>query len=139
MTRAIAMEKKFIRIYFIVILYSLLYVSCSKSDFLNTRPDQSQVVPSTLEDFQALLDHDNTFNGGSSFGVTPNIGHIGTDDYWVTDANFDASYQYERNAYIWAKEIYSGTNSKDWSFPYRAVLYANIALDGIEEIPPKTL
>lgn len=124
-------------IIFMGILLVFLCTSCNKTEFLKEKPNQSQVIPTTLDDFQALLDEDNVFNGGGSFGIVPNLGQIASDDFWTVDASFDASNPYERNAFIWAEEIYEGTAIKDWSFPYRAVLYANIALEGIEEIIPK--
>lgn len=137
MTNVTTMTIKSTILYLCGVMLVWQSVSCSKSEFLNAKPNQSQVIPSTLEDFQALLDNDNVFNGGSSFGVVPNLGLIASDDFWTTDANFDASNPHERNAFIWAKEVYESVNVRDWSFPYRAVLYANIALDGIEDITPQ--
>lgn len=118
-----------------IIVSLLLLLSCKKSDFLNAKPDQAMVVPSTIEDYQAILDEDNAMNG-QNFGVTPGLGLLGSDDFFVTDAHFASGSQYIRNAYIWAKDIYDGTAIGDWAKPYRAIYYANTTLEGINKITP---
>ncbi len=89
----------------------LVYIpACKKSTFLNTRPDQSLVVPSTVQDLQAILDNDQRVNGTAGLGGSvPSLGEVGADNYYVSDEDLNNNAPYlEQNAYIWAQKIYSG-------------------------------
>lgn len=116
-------------------ILSLILGSCRKSNFLDKRPDQSQVVPQTLDDFQAMLDNDKIMNGAGGFGVTPALGDISCTDYFITDEDLiNITPVPERNMYTWQKDIFSDAPVLDWNLPYRAVFYANNVLQGINEI-----
>ncbi len=58
------------------LLTMIVFAACKKSNFLETKPDQSLVVPTTLSELQGLLDNDVVMNGGGNFGVTPSLGEI---------------------------------------------------------------
>ncbi|MDM8177751.1 hypothetical protein QT327_25945 [Olivibacter sp. 47] len=49
-----------------IIACLLLLMGCSKSEFLSENPNRSQIVPTTLDDFQAILDRDIEMNGVGS-------------------------------------------------------------------------
>ena len=116
-----------LKYYFLLLLP--LFVSCKK-DFLEAKPDKTLVVPSTLKDFQALLDNTNIMNSWM-----PYLGEIGSDDYYLQDATWNAfSYAPEKNGYIWAKDIFEGNTSADWEYMYRIVFYANNVLEGLEKL-----
>ncbi|TDW99816.1 RagB/SusD family nutrient uptake outer membrane protein [Dinghuibacter silviterrae] len=105
---------------------------CSRSDFLNEKPQQSLVVPTTLQDFQNILDNDNIMNGSLYTGVVPSLGEIATTDYYVTDADYQSHLSFqEENEYIWALYPYPGADVPDWDLPYQAILYANEVIGGI--------
>lgn len=116
-----------------LILSVAMIASCSKSNFLSQKPDQSLVVPTTLQDFQMILDNDAVMNGEINYGVAPSLGEIATTDYYVTQNNyqtlFDAQEQLE---YIWAADPYPGVDVADWDRPYTAILYANEVINGIQ-------
>lgn len=113
-----------------IILFAL--VSCGK-EFLDIRREANQVVPTTISDFQALLDLNWVMNEKPSVG----LGIIGADEYRISDDRFFAlSSAYQRNAYIWAEEIFEGGQSEDWNLAYQRILYANMALD-VEKIIPR--
>lgn len=115
-----------------VMVFLVLVAGCNKNDFLNEKPQQSQVVPTTLQDFQAILDNDNVMNGALNMGVVPTLGEIGTTDYYLADSNFRGHLSIqEQNEYIWAVNPYPGTDVTDWDLPYIAVLYANEVITGI--------
>ncbi len=115
--------------YYYLLLVLPLFVSCKK-DFLEAKPDKKLVVPSTLQDLQALLDNTNIMNAWM-----PYLGEIGGDDYYLQDDSWETlSYPPEKNGYIWAKEIYQGNASYDWEYMYRIVFYANNVLEGLEKI-----
>jgi hypothetical protein len=104
--------------------------SCNKQDaWLDAKQKKSDVVPSTLKDFQAILDDYYFMNDNF-----PGIGLVGADNYYMTEPNYNALPQVERNAYLWKKDIYEGQSAYDWTTGYRTVEYANIVLDGLKKI-----
>lgn len=106
------------------------FASCNKADFLDTKPNQSLVIPSTISDYQALLDDDNTMN--YAFGV-PYMGEEGCDNYYVTTAQYTSAVidDLDRNICVWAQQLYAGQEIPDWDIPYQWVFYANSALGGL--------
>ncbi len=84
-----------------IILLSLTIstlISCRK-DWLDAKPDKALVVPSTLQDYQALLDNSsNTFNIDQ-----PALGEISAGDFYVLYPRWQTlNTNQEKNAYIWA-------------------------------------
>ncbi|TPE42452.1 RagB/SusD family nutrient uptake outer membrane protein [Pontibacter mangrovi] len=106
--------------------------SCEK-EFLELKPDKTLVVPTTLEDLQALLDHGAVMNTGTSHALA----EFGSDDYYVSTATWQLLPRpEEKNGYIWAKEVYEGQPVNDWDYAYRRILYANTVLEGLEKLQP---
>ncbi len=121
---------------YIIILVSILAVvalhSCQK-EFLDKKPNKALLVPTTLTDFQSLLDNLDVMN------VVPGIERIATDDLYTNDDGWqNYSTADQRNSYIWAKDIYEGSSSADWNIPYQQVFYANVVLDGLKKIDQKS-
>ena len=118
------------------LLITFLFTACKKSSFLDARPDQSLVVPSSLADLQALLDNDRIMNGTNGLGVTPSLGEVACTDYYV---NEDDLYGFlsplESNAYTWQQQVFNGEHILDWNLPYKVIFYANTALEGLNNIP----
>lgn len=113
--------------------------SCNK-DFLNEKPQQSLVVPTTLADFQAILDNDNVMNGAINSGVVPSLGEIAATDYYVTDALYQSRLDMqEQNEYTWSNDPYPGADIPDWDLPYTAILYANEVITGITGMQVSTV
>jgi len=119
------------KIQIILLSISLLMMGCKKQqDWLDEKVNLNSVVPSRLKDFQALLDGDALFQG---YGV---MGLVGSDRFYVTDADFNAvSIGFERNTYQWAKEVYEGYMPQEWNTSYRMIAIANICLEGLQKIP----
>jgi tetratricopeptide (TPR) repeat protein len=104
-----------------------LVMSCTKN-FLGKKPSSDLVVPTTLEDFQALLDNYLVMS------ETPSLGELSADNYYISSLGAWDSLENpkEHNAYIWAKDIFQGQgNDDDWNLPYQQVFYANVVLDGL--------
>ncbi len=105
-------------------------LGCSKQAFLDAKPSTTLLVPSTLSDFQALLDYTTVF------GLVPTLGESSADNYFFplnTWINLDTR---EHNAYIWAADIFDGQGGQlDWNTPYQQVFYANVVLDGLGSQP----
>lgn len=111
----------------------LSFNSCKRQDdFLNVKQNLNQVVPSTLKDFQAILDNYQIFNNNN----WPIGGDAGSDNVVaVSDATLTSiSPPACRNMYLWAKDIYQGATSSDWIGGYTIVEYTNIVLDGLSGI-----
>jgi len=107
--------------------------SCKKA-FLDQLPSTLLVVPSTLADYQQLLD--NTL----VMGQTPVLADVSADNYYLPYASWQSIDSRERNACIWASDIYSGQGKvDDWDVPYQQVFYANVVLEGLSTIPLTTM
>lgn len=112
-----------------IVSLSTLLFSCG-DEFLDKKPDKSLVIPTTLDDFQALLD-----NADRVMNVAPMIGMIASDDAFTTDAGWKGLITAtERNCYLWADDPYNGEQCNDWNIPYQQVFYANIVLEGLEKV-----
>lgn len=119
------------KLIFIIVSALLLFLSCKKKDWLDVKSNKADVVPSSLKDLQALLDNDAVMNES-----TPGIGFIGTDNYYVPYTKWLAALNaQERNAYIWAPEIYNGEPGFDWRYGYQKVEYSNVVLELVKNIP----
>jgi len=108
----------------------VVMLSCKKG-WIEVRSDKALNVPTSIEDFQALLDNTLIINE-----ARPSLGEISADNYYLTDALWDNSFSVNRNAHIWAGNIYSDitTDQFNWNNSYRQVFYANIALEGIDKV-----
>ncbi|HVT83990.1 MAG TPA: RagB/SusD family nutrient uptake outer membrane protein [Chitinophagaceae bacterium] len=109
-----------------IIATVLLLASCKK--YLDEKSDKSLVVPATLQDVQALLDNYSTMNA-----TYPYIGSQGDDDFYVTDTYFNTLSVTNQDNYIWSKDA---ENKNEWTYMYRAVMAANLALETLDKITP---
>jgi tetratricopeptide (TPR) repeat protein len=117
--------KKMKNLLYITVLLSIC-ISCKKSDFLNKKPNTDITEPTTLTDFQLLLDNMAVMNS------TGGLAQVSADDQIVSYPTYQAATATERNAYIWNKDIYGGdTGITDWNLPYQTVFYTNIVLEGL--------
>lgn len=116
--------------FFTTLAFTLFNVyACTNSDFLNVKPNSTILTPSTLEDVQKLLN--NNINLCSGLAV------MSSDEYIVSQEDWNVAPAIERNAYVWAKDLYEGTRGVlDWDRPFRAVFYANNALAVLQELEP---
>ena len=110
-----------------------MLVSCSKSSFLDKKPNTDFIIPTTLTDFQALLDNNLVM------GITPNLGELSADNYYLRDSFWLTLDARQHNAYIWlpgdGTVFYNGqTQQDDWDIPYKQVFYSNVVLDGLPKI-----
>jgi len=104
-----------------------LGAACNKQHFLDKKPSTTLLVPSTLSDFQALMDNVKIFN------VVPVLGEASADNYYLSDPAWLALTVRENNAYVWARDIFGGQGAQqDWNIPYQQVFYANVVLDGLK-------
>lgn len=112
---------------------ALIALTGCKKGWLDQKPDLALTVPTTIEEYQLLLDN------RTVFGVNlPGLGELGTDDIYLTDAIWNSlGSPLERNSYIWAKDVFQGAQVGIWNSGYKQILQANIVLDGIEGLAGK--
>lgn len=104
--------------------------SCKKQDeWLDVKSNKADIIPSTLNDFQALLDNNTIMNSNYS-----GLCVIGTDNFNLNLNSWQSGTAPERNSYIWKPDIYEGAISTDLQYQYQKVAYANIVLEGLEKI-----
>jgi hypothetical protein len=111
-------------------------LSCNKQEeWLDIKSNRADVTPTTIKDFQSILDYPDFMNDGH-----PGIPLASSDNYYVLSTTWQADASYSKNVYVWAaKDFYLNVASvNDWSAPYTTVEYANIALDGLRKITPTT-
>lgn len=95
---------------------------------LDEKPDQRLVIPSTLGDFQALMDNFGVLTANDLISA-----EISADDYYLTDADLAAlPSEYERRMYSWQKDNLFEPGSNEWAYLYKAVYSCNAVLEGME-------
>lgn len=108
-------------------------MSCGE-DFLDRKPNKSIVVPTTLDELQALLDNSRVMN------VAPGIGVLGADNIFMEEDGWEGLINpLERNGYLWARDVFEGQQScSDWTVPYEQIFYANAVLEQLENVNVST-
>jgi len=109
----------------LIFLSTLNLVGCK--DYLDAKPDKKLAVPNKISDLWALLDNYAIMNRAS-----PVAGEDYTDNYYLTETSLNAITNINtRNNYTWDDK---GERMGDWSNPYRAIFYANVVLDELENV-----
>lgn len=107
-----------------LILTILISLGCGKK--LDLKPNSSLVIPSTVEDFENLLDYTEVMN------ISPALAQISADEYYIpTLADFQSiTLTPSRTGYLWQKDIFEGqTQVDDWKRPYAQIYYCNSILN----------
>jgi hypothetical protein len=116
-------------IFLIALILCLGILSCNKREFLDEKPNSNVVVPTTLEDFQQLLDNE------AALTLTPALGELSADNFYILPGFWQVLTKKEKNAYTWAADIYEGEGKvSDWNTPYEQVFYANVVLEGLNKV-----
>ena len=119
------MTPKYIAV--LLTLFSSCVCSCTR--YLDIKPNQSLVVPSQLDDFEALLNNTSVVN---SSGVLP---EISSDDPYADPSVFASVQPTVRNCYLWAPQPYADQYNYDWNQEYHGIFYDNVVLDGLAKLP----
>jgi hypothetical protein len=118
--------------YIVIVIASIFLISCKKQEnWLDIKSNKTDIIPVTLDDFESLLNNDRVMNG-----YYPGLGIIGSDNYSISFSTWQQCEPDEKNAYLWRADIFEGANSADWRYPYTAIAYANVVLEGLEKINP---
>ncbi len=103
--------------YLLIIACIGLLTGCES--FLDSRPDIRLVVPETLDDIQAMLNHDNLHNS-SGYNL------ISTDDMYFPDSRALTLNINDLNHYSWADFPYEVSATHiDWFLLYRNIFSVN--------------
>lgn len=122
------MKKNYILTGLCLIITIVLNAGCKK-EFLDAKPSSTILQPTTLDDFQALLEQNSFYS--------PALGSLASDEYnYISDAVWlSARSTTERNSYTWAKNLYEGEIGKgDWEAPYTCIFYTNNVLAGLNNV-----
>lgn len=114
----------------LLLSFILPIISCKK--YLDEKPDKSLVVPTTIEDFQSLLDDAPYMNM-----ATPSMIESSADDYFLTNAVYTSRPVRQQHVYTWQPdEDYFFEN--DWSLSYKAIYNTNLSIEGLNKINKTT-
>src|SRR6185437_4216022 len=112
-----------------LLLMLLMFGQACRKQFLDAKPSTTLLVPTTLTDFQVLLDNIGVF------GLVPTLGEASADNYFFPFQTWQSLYTREHNAFVWASDIFEGQGGQlDWNTPYQQVFYANVVFDGLSNI-----
>lgn len=113
-----------------LVLLPVFLQACHKN-FLDAKPSTTIAIPTTLSEFQALLDNNAVFN------QVPTLGEASSDDYFFTQNAFQTLNDIrQENAFLWVPDLFEGQGGQlDWNAPYEQVFYANVVLDGLGNKP----
>lgn len=106
----------------------------SCAELLDIKPDRALVVPKTLKDLENIL------NNTSVMNEFPSLAVIAAEDYHLQVSGINNLWNnIEKNTYLWKKDLYEGNSfCPDWQIPYSQIFYANIVLEGLSKIDPKS-
>lgn len=115
-----------------IIIFAFLLVgfsSCQKQDeWLEKKRNLTDVRPETLKDYQAILNNVVYFNSGFTYGL------IGSDNLYITDEDMATLVPYQRNLYLWQKDVWELGLGLGWSRPFVSVEMASVVLDGLAKL-----
>lgn len=106
--------------------------SCKK--YLDKVPDKSLSVLTEIGQYQQLIDNQNLYH------QMANLSEFGTDNYYLLEKDWNSRVNVFKNAYTWEKDIYEGNDgqNQDWSYPYSAIYYCNVLLEGLSNLQPES-
>ncbi|MDF2191231.1 RagB/SusD family nutrient uptake outer membrane protein [Paraflavitalea sp. CAU 1676] len=116
----------------LLLFFTIIVFGACRKDWLDTKSDQSIVVPTTLDDFEAALANTSVFNENQ-----PSLLELGCDDYYHTSSSLSNKTQGQKNIYTWAgtSNFYAEQSSKfEWDNVYLAIFYSNRILEGLQEV-----
>lgn len=114
---------------YLFIIWSWLLCACQE-EWLEVRQNKEQVVPQTLDDFQALLDNSAVMNLNDCY-----LGELSTTDLILDESWWQRAILVNRNAYIWKPDVYEGEEVLDWNNGYQRIFYANTVLGLLTDFP----
>ncbi|MEN5057156.1 RagB/SusD family nutrient uptake outer membrane protein [Sphingobacterium kitahiroshimense] len=122
--------KKNIQITAFLLLPLILFSGCEK--FLEEKNDKSLSIPTTVADFQAMLNTAGNLNINYIAA-----GEVSADDYYLSDADFNAlEYESDKRLYMWQPDYVTRPQNSagdEWYNLYTVVYICNSVLKGLED------
>lgn len=118
-----------------MLLAALLFSVSSCQDFLDEKADAQLTVPETVADHQALLDNLGFINTEFTSAAI-----VSTDDYYLTDAQFNAiPFEEKKRLYTWMPDRVAKASSlgNEWQSCYRAIYICNMVLYNLDQLKLK--
>lgn len=115
----------------LIICFGTFSAACEK--YLNEPSDRSLAIITSLEDLQALLDHQSMTSGTSSHMIS-------ADNYYLTDNVYESQSEFDQRMYVWAESNVfqpSSGGGNDWSALYPRIYRANTVLEHLNDIERK--
>jgi tetratricopeptide (TPR) repeat protein len=100
--------------------------SC-ESAFLDAKPQRSLLIPATLTDLEALLNNSRSIMNRSGY-----VSIFADGDFRISDSYLPSVNDAIRFNYKWSDE--TTTWIGDWDYAYQQVFYANVVLQGLDEL-----
>lgn len=110
-----------------ILMLGLALMGCGK--FLDERPQSSLRIPSTVSDFQSLLDNFSVMNYMDLSSAEMVAG-----DFYLTDADWASRTEQERKLYLWETSNVMSLTTNDWINMYNMVYRANTVIEGTAEL-----
>ncbi|RZM24704.1 MAG: RagB/SusD family nutrient uptake outer membrane protein [Pedobacter sp.] len=118
---------KKIHISLLALLFVGLVMATGCNKLLDEKSDQKLAIPSTLTDFQALMDNFTVLNSSEPISL-----ELSADDYSTSDADLAGSSEPQRRMYSWQKDYLFAPANNDWSTTYKAVYHCSSVISGLE-------
>jgi starch-binding outer membrane protein, SusD/RagB family len=109
-------------------LSAILFLSCIVSSckkYLDVKPNIALEEPTTAADLQALLNNTGPMNFND-----PELGVASGDEYYVTYTDWQTQSTTDQGMYDWDANVIWD----NWSPPYKAIAYANVVLDYLDNV-----
>lgn len=122
--------KKYFQIIPVLVLTLLLFSKCEK--FLEEKSDKKLSVPTTIEDFQAMLNNHNDHSNDYCAS-----GEVSSDDYYLLEADYNSlQYESDKRLYTWQPDYVSRPQpsaGNEWFNCYRGIYACNAIIKGLED------
>jgi SusD family. len=102
--------------------------SCKKG-WLDVKSDSKTFIPSTLKDFELLLNHESFINDKSG-----TMEEASADNFYLLYNIWNTTGIEMKNSYVWEKDILVGKTGADWNNRYQRVFISNIILEGLDKL-----
>lgn len=114
----------------IFIITLLIFCQACSKQWLDAKSDKKKIIPSSLQDFQALLSHE-AFLNTSSAGF---MAEAGTDDSYIDNDLWMTLPSFQQNSYIWNSDLFQGITCPEWKLSYQRIFIANSVLEGLQNV-----
>jgi starch-binding outer membrane protein, SusD/RagB family len=117
-------------------LFLLSVTACTK-DALNRKQDATIAEPTTLNDYQQLLDGLDAGGSSNTPGLSSyrTLGDFLSDERGVSDQNYNSYFSgalFIKGVLSWDKNMFSSLKSAyEWDQQYKSILTANLCLEGL--------